>query len=55
MARITRQTTIDIKRNIIIDLLQFLKESQETAYNFLANLTAVDYLEYESKNHYELF
>ncbi len=37
--------TIEVKKEKIVDIIRLLKEDKDTAYNALADLTAVDYLE----------
>jgi NADH-quinone oxidoreductase subunit C len=41
--------TAVVKRVDIVDIARFLKESQDLSYNFLMDLTAVDYLHYPEK------
>lgn len=41
------QHAIVVKRERILDIMKFLKDDAELAYDFLADLTAVDYLKME--------
>ena len=48
------QLTFVVKRDRILDIMKFLKEDSELAYDFLADLTAVDYLKMEKNPRFEV-
>ncbi len=39
------ETTLVVKKNDIHEIMKYLKESKETAFDFLVDVTAVDYLD----------
>jgi NADH-quinone oxidoreductase subunit C len=43
------ETTVVVKRNVVVELLQFLKDTPDLNYNFLADLTARDNLPAEPR------
>jgi NADH-quinone oxidoreductase subunit C len=48
------QLTFVVKRERILDIMKFLKEDAEMAYDFLVDLTAVDYLKMEKNPRFEV-
>lgn len=48
------QQTVIVKRDAILGIMKFLKEETELAYDFLADVTAVDYLKMEKSPRFQV-